>query len=119
MGEENRTYTQGEVNELIEAYERQNAELTGRAEAAEKASAKTRIQTDFISKAITAGIKYVDDAYKLADLSELQVTKTEIYGMDDVVKNLAAERPYLLHEDQTRKGRRSQRSIGGPTNTSK
>lgn len=119
MGEENRTYSQEEVNELIEAYEKQKTELTDRAEAAEKASAKTRIQTDFISKAITAGIKYVDDAYKLADLSELQVTKTEIYGMDDAVKRLATERPYLLHDDQIKKARRTQRSIGGPTNNSK
>jgi hypothetical protein len=119
MGEENKTYTQEEVNELIEAYERQKSELTDRTEAAEKASAKTRIQTDFISKAITAGIKYVDSAYKLADLSELQVTKTEIYGMDDAVKKLAAEKPYLLHEDQIKKARRTQRSIGGPTNNSK
>lgn len=79
----------------------------------ESLNEKTRKQTIemiFREKAREAGIEYLDDALKLADLSQVEFDGDEVKGIDDVIKKLVKEKPFLLAK------KNQQRAIGEPTN---
>ncbi|SDZ05057.1 hypothetical protein [Thermoactinomyces sp. DSM 45892] len=70
-----------------------------------------KIQMIFQEKARSAGVEFVEDAYRLADLSSLQIVEgEEIRGIDEVVSKLVEERPFLLASKP------KQKPIGGPSN---
>lgn len=68
------------------------------------------IESAFKEKAREAGIEYVSDALRLADLSGVEIDGDEIKGIDEVVEKLVKEKPFLLVK------KNQQRQIGGPTN---
>lgn len=76
----------------------------------EKTLSETKIQHEFFKEAVKAKVKYVDDALKLADLSTVKVENNEVIGMDEVVKNLVEQKPFLLAAQEPR-------NIGSPTGT--
>lgn len=46
--------------------------------------------------AAASNIEYVDDALKLADLSGVYFENDELHGVEEVVKELAENKPFLL-----------------------
>ncbi|MGE6488507.1 phage scaffolding protein [Paenisporosarcina sp. NPDC076898] len=70
---------------------------------------KNQIVNAFKTAAKEAKIKYVDDAMKLIDMSAFTIGEDgKIEGLEDVVKTLAEEKPFLLSEESA--------EIGTPSN---
>lgn len=70
-----------------------------------------RIRNAFITKAQQANIAYIEDAMKLADLESVEVDEDgTVKGIDDVIKKLVKEKPYLLAQDTKPK------LVGNPSN---
>ena len=62
---------------------------------------KRLILAEFKVKAKDANIKYVDDAYKLADLSTVEVDENgNITGIDAVIDTLVKDKPFLLATEE-------------------
>lgn len=95
-----------EVERLEADLQEKEEELTRYREESEKArreAEELRIRTEFEIKAREAGIKYVEDAYRLADaelLSKIEVVNGGVQGVDDVIKDIAENKPYLLSPAQ-------------------
>lgn len=71
-------------------YSKQIAEL-------QSAVKNEKVRNAFITKAQAEGITYIDDAYKLADLSSVEFGDDgAINGLDDVVKALVESKPFLV-----------------------
>lgn len=70
------------------------------------------IKAAFREAAMKQNIEHIDDAFKLIDLSTVEVSDTfEVNGIDTVVEQFAKERPYLLKSNAKVEG-----DVGGPTN---
>jgi len=68
-----------------------------------------KIYNQFIKLANQNNIEYVDDAFKLADISSVKVTKDgKIEGVEDVITNLIEEKPFLVKQDK-----KEPKTIGG------
>lgn len=66
----------------------------------------SRFEQKFRELASASNIEYVDDALKLADLSGVYFEGDELCGVEDVVKELAENKPFLLRKKApTRIGR--------------
>lgn len=60
-----------------------------------------KIRNAFIVKAQLAGIAYVDDAYRLADFSGVEVDEDgNVKGIDAVVEQLVKNKPFLLSDEK-------------------
>lgn len=60
---------------------------------------KRLILAEFKVKAKDANIKYVDDAYRLSDLSTVEVKEDgAIEGIDAIIESLIKEKPFLLED---------------------
>lgn len=60
-----------------------------------------KIRNAFIVKAQSAGIAYVEDAYRLADFSGVEVDEDgNVKGIDAVVEQLVKNKPFLLAEEK-------------------
>lgn len=69
-----------------------------------------KIRNAFITAASNANIAYVDDAYRLADLSAVEIGEDgKVNGVDDVVKALVEHKPFLIG------GTPQPKQIGQPT----
>lgn len=72
------------------------AEQLAQAQAAAK---QERIRNAFITAAQSAGIAYIDDAYRLADLSTVTVGEDgTVSGVSEVVASLVESKPFLLKQ---------------------
>lgn len=58
----------------------------------------SRFEQKFRELAADSNIEYVDDALKLADLSGVYFEGDELHGVEDVVKELAENKPFLLRK---------------------
>lgn len=56
----------------------------------------SQFEQKFRELAENSNIEYVDDALKLADLSNVYFEDDELCGVEDVVKELAENKPFLL-----------------------
>lgn len=75
---------------------------------------REKIRNEFIKQAQTANIAYIDDALALADLSAVKIDESgNVVGVDDVVKSLIENKPFLLAQKQQPK------QIGDASNPSK
>ncbi|MBQ4817670.1 Clp protease ClpB [Bacillus pumilus] len=70
--------------------------LTQQIEDLKKASEQEKITNAFIKAATSENIAYLDDALRLADLSGVSVEDGKVVGVDDVVKALVEEKPFLI-----------------------
>lgn len=60
-----------------------------------------KIRNEFIKVATSNQIGYLDDAFNLADLSAVTVDEEgKVVGMDDVVKTLVDNKPFLVSKKQ-------------------
>ena len=71
-----------------------------------------RIKNAFITAATNANIAYIDDAYRLADLSAVTIDEDgNVVGMEDVIKALVEHKPFLLAQ-----AKKEPKPIGESTN---
>lgn len=71
-----------------------------------------RIKNAFITAATNANIAYIDDAYRLADLSSVTIDEDgNVVGMEDVIKALVEHKPFLLAQ-----AKKEPKPIGESTN---
>ncbi|MCS1350315.1 Clp protease ClpB [Mechercharimyces sp. CAU 1602] len=97
---------QKDLDEAQKAKEQFEKELEG----LRQSNRKQRIQNEFIKAAQANNIQYIDDAYKLADLSNVELGDDGVSGVDDVIKSLIENKPYLVGE------KKQPKEIGSPSN---
>lgn len=114
-----------EEKRLAELSEKERAEEIAKKAQAEKEALEAqlnefkaqvereKITNEFIKQAQAANIAYIDDALALADLSAVKVEEGRVVGVDDVVKSLIENKPFLLAQKQQPK------TIGDASNPSK
>ncbi|MEC2233910.1 Clp protease ClpB [Bacillus subtilis] len=86
----------GEKSEAEAAYMKQIEELKAAAE-------REKVANEFIKVATSHDIAYIDDALRLADLSAVKVEDGKVVGVEDVVKGLVDNKPFLVAKKQTPK----------------
>lgn len=90
------------ADELAKKYEADTQSLTAQLEALRKQAQDEKIRNAFITVASSAGIAYIDDAIALADLSAVSIGEDgKVEGVDDVVKALVENKPFLVAKKQT------------------
>lgn len=99
------------AEELAKKYEAEKAELAQQLETIKTQAEREKIRNAFITKAQAANIAYIDDAIALADLSAVKVTDEGVEGVDDVVKSLIENKPFLLAQ-----AKKEPKTVGGPSN---
>ncbi|MFJ7665336.1 DUF4355 domain-containing protein [Lysinibacillus sp. NPDC097162] len=98
------------AQEIAKQFEEEKNELTAQLEALRKQSEQERIRNEFTKVASSANIEYIDDAIALADLSAVSIDEDgKVVGMDDVVKALVENKPFLVAKKQ-------KQPIGAATN---
>lgn len=71
-----------------------------------------RIKNAFITAATSANIAYIDDAFRLADLSAVTIDEDgNVVGIEDAIKTLVEHKPFLLAQ-----AKKEPRPIGESTN---
>lgn len=89
------------AEELAKKYEAEKQELASQLEALRTQAQQERIRNEFIKVATSANIAYIDDALALADLSAVTIDEDgKVVGVDDVVKTLVENKPYLVAKKQ-------------------
>src|SRR5690625_1118203 len=99
------------AEELAKKYEQEKAELAEQLAEYQQKVEQEKVTNAFIVEAQAAGITYIEDALKLADLSEVTVEDGKVAGVKEAVGTLVEGRPYLLPQQETPKPR----EIGGPS----
>ncbi|MCA6607442.1 phage scaffolding protein [Bacillus safensis] len=97
------------IKKELEAKAETEKTLTQQIEDLKKAGEQEKITNAFIKAATSANIAYLDDALRLADLSGVAVEDGKVVGVDDVVKALVEEKPFLIAQKQ--------KAIGQSTNS--
>lgn len=86
--------------------------LTEKLEAEKERGKKQSINNEFIKLATNNEIAYVDAAFKLADLSEVEVDEHgKVTGVDKVIESLIEDNPFLVKKEE-----KKPKQIGGGTN---
>ncbi|AOC55329.1 Clp protease ClpB [Bacillus pumilus] len=98
------------IKKELEAKSEVEQSLTQQIEDLKKADEQNKITNEFIKIATAHGIAYVDDALRLADLSEVKVEEGKVHGIEGVVREIVDNKPYLIKSTQNSK------PIGQPTN---
>lgn len=98
------------AEEIAKKYEEERNQYAKQLEELQSTIREEKIRNAFITKAQAAGVAYIDDAYKLADLSKVEVGEDgTINGIDDVVKALVESKPFLV-------GQQKPKPVGESTN---
>lgn len=98
------------LEEVAKKYEEEKNGLQAELEAIRKQAESERIRTEFIKVATSQNIAYLDDALALADLSAVTIDESgKVVGMDEVVKTLVDNKPFLVAKKQ-------QKQIGDSSN---
>jgi len=98
------------IKKELEAKSEAEKTLTQQIEDLKKASEKEKITNEFIKIATAHGVAYIDDALRLADLTEVKVEDGKVHGIEGVVKEIVDNKPYLISSGQQNK------AIGQATN---
>ena len=100
------------AEELAKKFETELNELKSQLEAKENAIREQAIKNEFIKVASSANIIDVDAAIALSDLSAVSIDESgAVVGVDDVIKTLVENKPYLVAKKQSQ-------PIGTATNVS-
>lgn len=105
---------EADLKEAAEELEKYRTE----SEQTRKEAAELRIRTEFEIKAREAGIKYVEDAYKLTVVGNEGVTVEggKVSGIDEIIKDIAENKPFLLNPAQPIGQPLAQRELPKKTN---
>ncbi|WP_226568149.1 phage scaffolding protein [Bacillus stratosphericus] len=98
------------IKKELELKSESEQSLAKQIEDLKKADEQNKITNEFIKIATAHNIAYVDDALRLADLSEVKVEEGKVLGIEGVVKEIVDNKPYLIKSTQNSK------SIGQATN---
>lgn len=98
------------IKKELEVKSETEVSLAKQIEDLKKADEQNKITNEFIKIATAHGIAYVDDALRLADLSEVKVDEGKVLGIESVVREIVDNKPYLINSSQNSK------PIGQPTN---
>src|SRR5690554_2963928 len=100
------------AEELAKKYEEEKKQLEAELEAIRTQAQQERIRNEFIKVASSANIIDIDAAIALSDLSAVEIGEDgKVNGIDDVVKTLVENKPYLVAKKQAQ-------PIGQATNVS-
>lgn len=99
------------LQDVLKKKQTAEQELQKQIEALKKQVESEKIRNAFITKAQEANIAYIDDALKLADLSNVTVDDEGVKGIDEVIKNLVETKPFLLKQQSNQP-----KQIGEPSN---
>ncbi|MGF9741894.1 Clp protease ClpB [Bacillus safensis] len=91
------------IKKELEAKSEAEQSLAKQIEDLRKADEQNKITNEFIKIATAHGIAYVDDALRLADLSEVKVEEGKVLGIEGVVKEIVDNKPYLIKSTQNSK----------------
>lgn len=91
------------IKKELEAKSETEMSLAKQIEDLKKADEQNKITNEFIKIATAHGIAYVDDALRLADLSEVKVEEGKVLGIEGVVKEIVDNKPYLIKSTQNSK----------------
>ncbi|MDU0071751.1 MULTISPECIES: Clp protease ClpB [Bacillus] len=80
----------------LKAKEEAEKTLAQQLEDLQKANEREKIRNEFIKVATSNDIAYIDDALALADLSAVKVEDGKVVGVEDVVKTLVDNKPFLV-----------------------
>lgn len=97
------------AEELAKKFEAEKSDLQARLDALRKETEQEKIRNEFTKVASGAGITYLDDALALSDLSAVTIEDGKVVGVDDVVKALVENKPFLV-------GKAQPKPIGEATN---
>lgn len=96
------------AEEIAKKAEEEKAKLAEQLELLQKQVKQEKITNEFIKLATANNIAYIDDALKLADLSGVEVDEDgKVEGVEDAVKALVADKPFLL------RAKKDPKQIGG------
>lgn len=91
------------LEEVAKKYEDEKSGLMAELEALRESIKSEKIRTEFIKVATSENIAYIDDALALADLSSVSIDDSgKIIGVDDVVKSLVENKPFLVAKKQSK-----------------
>ncbi|MEB9770417.1 Clp protease ClpB [Bacillus cereus] len=91
------------IKKELEAKSETEQTLAKQIEDLKKADEQNKITNEFIKIATAHGIAYIDDALRLADLSEVKVEEGKVLGIEGVVKEIVDNKPYLIKSTQNSK----------------
>lgn len=97
------------AEELAKKFEAEKSELQAQLDAIKTQAEQEKIRNEFTKVASGAGITYLDDALALSDLSAVTIEDGKVIGVDDVVKALVENKPFLV-------GKAQPKPIGEATN---
>lgn len=80
----------------LDAKASREAELQSKLEEMQTSMQQEKLNNAFYKEAQKHNITYIDDAMKLADLSEVKVEDGKVIGMEEAISKLATEKPYLV-----------------------
>ena len=97
------------AEELVKKFEEEKKALEAQLDAIKAQAEQEKIRNEFTKVASSAGITYLDDALALSDLSAVSIEDGKVVGVDDVVKALVENKPFLV-------GKAQPKPIGEATN---
>lgn len=88
------------LEEIARKHEEEKQTLAQELESMRESVKAEKIRNEFIKVATSQNIAYLDDAFSLADLSAVTVEDGKVVGMDDAIKALVDNKPFLLAKKQ-------------------
>lgn len=102
------------AEELAKKFEEEKQTLAKQLKELREANKQKDIRNEFYRYAQKEGIEYIDDAYRLADLSAVEYGEDGVKGVEEVVKSLVEGKPFLLKRET-----HEPKQIGAPSNPAK
>lgn len=99
------------AEELAKKFEEEKQTLAKQLEELHEANKQKDIRNEFYRFAQKEGIEYIDDAFRLADLSTVEYGEDGVKGVEEVVKALVEGKPFLLKRET-----QEPKQIGAPSN---
>ncbi len=105
--EQTQVFTPEYVKSLREENKRRRIEareLTAKVDSLTTRTRELLVKTAFNGEAIRAGIAYPEDAFKLADISgvEMDMEDEAVTGVAEAIESLRTNRPWLFRRDKPR-----------------
>jgi hypothetical protein len=101
------------AEELAKKFEEEKSELAKQLDEFKSQVEREKVTNEFIKQAQAANIAYIDDAIALSDLSAVTVEDGKIVGVEDAIKSLIENKPFLLAQ-----AKKEPKTVGGPSNQS-
>jgi hypothetical protein len=84
------------LEEIAKKHESEKLTLAQQLDEMRSAIQREKVVNEFIKIATSNNIQYIDDALKLADLSAVVIEDGKVVGVEDVVKSLVDNKPFLV-----------------------